>query len=431
MSKRGFTLMELLVYIAIMGIVVLVAGQAFSDSSRMRVRTESMLKASQIAGNVGQLLKDDAAQMGAKSALDPTNSTNTSDAFIFNDNVYMNASNSSATLDSSSYSITQENGFDDITLRRINYSDAGAFVRVEEIVWFVRNGSLYRSCQTLNGTENTETCPAAEPIAVLIADGVTKFAATPAKPGLIGSTNLLFPYYPADLSKKTFRLVSYYGADNYQRVITTPVSGGERISLSGLVSNYSEDGTVPTEPIKHQIFIAESGSTLDGISQCKKILLKPDSSYEISFNMFNGEDEARMFQPGIDHFSVGVRQIVDSRPVVVPEIPDFFFYPPQADDGNGTRYMRFRGHFENELEACVAFTLVLSSPTVALGKFSISDFRMRRIGDTDYIFENGFVPNIEDKKNVRAMRVEIEIKKKGEAGKSNIVIQIPSNGVRG
>ena len=40
--KSGFTLMELLVYIAIVGIVVIVAGQAFSNSTKMRVRTQSM-----------------------------------------------------------------------------------------------------------------------------------------------------------------------------------------------------------------------------------------------------------------------------------------------------------------------------------------------------------------------------------------------------
>ena len=50
--KAGFTLVELLVYIAIVGIVVIVAGQAFSNSTKMRVRTQSMLKASEVAENV-------------------------------------------------------------------------------------------------------------------------------------------------------------------------------------------------------------------------------------------------------------------------------------------------------------------------------------------------------------------------------------------
>ncbi|MBR2075781.1 MAG: type II secretion system protein, partial [Fibrobacter sp.] len=45
--KKGFTLMELVVYMAIMGIIVLVAGQAFSNSTKFRVRTQNMIRATQ------------------------------------------------------------------------------------------------------------------------------------------------------------------------------------------------------------------------------------------------------------------------------------------------------------------------------------------------------------------------------------------------
>ena len=38
MNKKGFTLIELVVYMAMIGIVVLIAGQAFSDSTKFRVR---------------------------------------------------------------------------------------------------------------------------------------------------------------------------------------------------------------------------------------------------------------------------------------------------------------------------------------------------------------------------------------------------------
>lgn len=52
MKKNGFTLMELVVYIAMIGIVVLIAGEAFSNSTKFRVRTQNMLKASEEASNV-------------------------------------------------------------------------------------------------------------------------------------------------------------------------------------------------------------------------------------------------------------------------------------------------------------------------------------------------------------------------------------------
>lgn len=434
-NKRGFTLMELLVYMVIVGIVVVIAGQVYSDSTKMRVRTQSMISANQVAENVGNLLRDDIAQMGAKSAVDLAGATTGSDAFIFKPDVYMNVGSGVTNPDSSSFNYTKNKfgtGLDSLTYRTILYTDAGTYVRTEEISWYaMANGILFRTCQTISGTENAEECPSENPAVVQIAEGVHEFSVTPAKPGVVGTTNLLFPYYPENLSKKSFRFVSYYGVNNFQRVITTPAAGGESISLSGLVSNYSEDGSPVADPVKHQIFVAESGSSVDGWLQCKKMTIQPDSTYEISFNMLNIEDETRMFQPGLDHFAVGIRKAGETQPEVVPEIPDFMFYPPQADGGMGTRYMKFRAHVAEAFDACVAFTFVLTSPTVALGSFTISDFKMQRVGDFDYEFDESFTPQIVDKKNVRAMQVKVDVRKNGEAGVNTVVIPVPSNGVRG
>ena len=67
-SKSGFTLMELLVYMAIVGIIVVIAGEAFSNSTKFRVRTDNMIKSTQEAENVGMLFKADVEQMGTKSS---------------------------------------------------------------------------------------------------------------------------------------------------------------------------------------------------------------------------------------------------------------------------------------------------------------------------------------------------------------------------
>ena len=81
--KKGFTLMELLVYMAIVGIVVLVAGQAFSDSTKFRVRTQNILKAGEAANVAAELMKEDVAQMGAKSYLDGSSGKLAVDADVF------------------------------------------------------------------------------------------------------------------------------------------------------------------------------------------------------------------------------------------------------------------------------------------------------------------------------------------------------------
>ena len=67
--KCGFTLVELLVYMALLSIIVLVAGRAFSDSTKFRVRTQNMLRATQEAENVAMLFKSDVSQMGAKRSV--------------------------------------------------------------------------------------------------------------------------------------------------------------------------------------------------------------------------------------------------------------------------------------------------------------------------------------------------------------------------
>jgi prepilin-type N-terminal cleavage/methylation domain-containing protein len=69
-SRNGFTLMELLVYMMIVGIIVVIAGHAFSNSTKFRVRTQNMLKATQEAENVATLFKADVSQMGAKTSLE-------------------------------------------------------------------------------------------------------------------------------------------------------------------------------------------------------------------------------------------------------------------------------------------------------------------------------------------------------------------------
>jgi len=66
-NYTGFTLIELVVYMAIMGFIIIVAGRVFSDSTKMRVRSQSMLASSEEAGRVSALIKEDVSQMGAKS----------------------------------------------------------------------------------------------------------------------------------------------------------------------------------------------------------------------------------------------------------------------------------------------------------------------------------------------------------------------------
>ena len=133
--------MELLVYMGIVGIVVVIAGEAFSNSTKFRIRTDNMIKATQEAENVAMLLKDDAAQMGAKSSLDESVEAGND---IFNTShivdVYMDPQNPIVdNRDSSSFRLVYSNKaeMDSLVFRRIRYDTLGHYEAVEEVAWFL------------------------------------------------------------------------------------------------------------------------------------------------------------------------------------------------------------------------------------------------------------------------------------------------------
>ncbi len=430
----GFTLMELMVYIAIMGIIVIVAGQAFSDSTKMRIRTQSMLRANEAAGNIAMLMKDDIAQMGAKSGKDESSTEVGKDKFFFKDSVYMDPLNTQVDQrDSSSFILTKDNSGtnqDKLVFRRVAYDDAGKYKRIEEIAWYITDRHLYRSCKTVRGTADADLCPSDEEAVVEIADNIEKFIVTPSKPGVLNGNKIVFPANPADLSDQMFRLIPRSDVDNLASVTIEPMSASRTITMKGFITNYQVDGGEVLTPTKHQVFVLPSTEPTNEWNRCKKITFKKDSTYEISFEMDNNSDESRMFRPNIDHFSLGLRQVDAGEALPVPQISDYYFYPPENESGVGTRRMKIKPSVAN-VDACLAFNFVFYSPSVSRGSITIKDLKVERIGDMDYKFEAGYSPALVDKKNVRAMQVEVELKSNGEAGRAVIAIPVPSNGTRG
>lgn len=427
MNKRGFTLMELLVYMAIVGVIVIVAGQAFSDSTKMRIRTQSMIQANQVAENVGALIKSDISQMGAKSAYDSVLSTPTRDVFPFKDSVFMVIDG--AAPDSSSFSWTKRDEGDSIAFRRLNYSETGSYVRVEQVSWYKKENVLYRSCMTVSGTEDTENCPKDTPNEVEIATNVDSFALQPATPGVVGDDGLLFPRHEGDLSNRNFKLASRFGVDNFVRIVSSPESGATSVVLTGFLTNYREDGSDVSDAVGHQVYALLSGTSSNSWETCEAMTFKKDSTYEISFEMVNSDDEARMFIPEKDLFSVGLRMIDAGVPSKVAGVPDFHFYPPENDDGVAKRVMRFSPR--DSISACLAFSFSFFSPTASMGQIAISNLQVNKVSEANYSFVDGYDPAIEDKKKVRAFKLHLIVKTNGESGNAELVIPVPSNGVEG
>lgn len=427
-SKGGFTLMELLVYMAIVGIVVLLAGQAFSDSTKMRVRTQSMLKASELANNVGSLLRDDVAQMGAKSSKESSGAADVGDVFSLKSLVY------NSETDSSSYTLTSSGQYDDFKFKRVHYDEDGKYMRVEEVRWFVDGNRLMRSCKKLDGTAE-EDC-GDEAVAVEIAAGVDSFKVYPTLPDNDSGFVRLFPVYPSEPAKKSFRLISYYGQNDYARAITNPETGGTSVSMSGFTSNYDEDIYVSGKKVGHMLLAADSGAATEDWSNCKAISFKLDSSvYEISFKLADNGNESRMFVPGRDHFAVGLR-MVNSNLAKIPLLNDFFIFTPEAEKGTGKRSFRFsvpkpKGFAENTMDACVAFTVAFFSPLASAANISISDLQVNEITEMSYAITHSEELEESAKKMVKAFKIDLVIKKNGEAGRSTAIVSAPSNGVKG
>ena len=477
--KSGFTLMELMVYIALLGGIVLIAGQAFSDSSKMRVRMQSMLQANQTVGNVATIIKQDIAQLGAKSSKevpDPTNPTlidNFSTVHVHD--VYIDPDNAVDSLkDSSSYKILKKRGEDigdTIVMRRLRYKSdgdsAGSYEAVEEVKWFVdEERVLVRTCKGISG-KSVEECPCSragcsdhnadwgDSSVIAMADGVSAFRLTAGTPSVLDSLVVVLPdsLHP---SNNNFKLVSRFGEDHYEPTNVDPLDGGESVKLSGFYMNYdlseSNPGPISNPDLikANQVFLAPEGaSNHSWRAQCISVNLVPFIEYEISFSMpvvSTEVDPSSMFCPGRDHMAVGFRFAGATNVGKKPDgLNDFQFYPPTVgDDGDtGFRKMRFTTN-DTIKDVCLGFSIALFSPVASAGNINISNLKLKKVPTSNYKFTADAcnltpsgacaanspccAPKV--KKNVKALKVEFTIAKNGEAGAETAIIPIPSNGPR-
>lgn len=461
-TKKGFTLMELMVYIAILGIVVLIAGQAFTDSTRFRIRTQNIIKATQEAENVATYFKSDVSQVGAKSSKEETIAGGDDKFSDVYNKVYMDPENSvEEKKDSSSFKIETQDGFDKLTIRRVRYDANGHFNAVEEIKWYVESNILHRSCQILekkSGLTLSADDPCAdvnqEPEGIEMATGVQKFEVHAARPGVNTEEQQYFP--PNDETE--FLLFPRVGDINYVTMQVSNTSGelnkgGEGVILSQFFSNYDQSNEKIFDESNrkiNQLFAIKNESTANPQSDSWKNLcsnygkleFEPNQEYEISFEIpYPGttNDKSILFVPGTDHMSVGFRNIETGE---IPKkganklIDDFLFFPPLETNGQGKRSMRFSVSEKVE-NVCLAFTFAAYSPLVSQGTITIKNLKINKIPSSNYDFETPyFAPeaNITEKQNVKALKLDLQINRGGknngggESAEISLIIPTPSNG---
>ena len=463
--KSGFTLMELMVYIALLGGIVLIAGKAFSDSSRLQSGTQSMLQATQMSENVAVLIKKDFAQAGAKSF-----KTANTDNFGFLNAVYMDPNNVVDSLkDFSSYihardsvcekkrvgdsikiDTTRCHRMDTFTMRRIRYQQNGDYEAIEHVTWFAdtTTNELKRYCRSLNravAIPEDPTCldsgHAKIEDAIIVASGLYEFKLIPGTPTVTESAASVLP--SDDDSVKSFKLVSRFGDSIYEPLNAEPVIGGEVVTLSGFYMNYDFIENKPitnADAIKaNQVFVAPVGANTNSWNtQCKKFNLEPNIVYEISFSMplpNTDDDPSRMFCPGRDHMTVGFRYASNGAKPGRDTLPDsdFQFYPPTSissalpNDDTGFRKMRFipRDTIKN---VCLGFTFAFFSPVASSGNIKIANLKLKKIPSSNYRFMDEPI-SIVDKKNVKAVKMKLSVLSNSAVGTDSTTMFMPSNGL--
>lgn len=441
MNKHGFSMMEFLVYMAIVGAVVIIAGNAFSDSTRFRVQSESMIKANQEAEALGVLFRDDISQMGMKSIVKTDSISGVRSAGLYvKPEVYMNLYRH----DYSSFKYypgagdsckvgklgKREYGMDSLVLRKVVVNDSdGTFLRVEEISWFLNcQKKLKRTCRTIAGTPDPDICPQQNPATIELASEVSRFAVTPANPSLLEGSVQMFPVGDT----KHFSLISRADpANNVLGVSVAPPSGGVAVGMSGFVTNYNNGHAITTKRY-HQVFVGNAGEVATDWRSCQKFTFDKDTTYEISFRTPFSEDFSRMFRPGKDHFTVGLRIDDDGAVRSCDAAKDMMIFPPLSDEVSDFHRLRFIPK-DKYTKVCVAFTMAFFSPTIDMGSINISELKVSAISDRNYVFGNYLLDEDDDEKvkqkaNVRAFKLDLKVERNGVSGSSVMVVPVPSNG---
>jgi len=455
--KRGFTLMELIVYMALLGFVIVVAGRVFSDSTVMRVRSQSMVKTSEEVGKISHLIREDISQMGVKAwgQANSSNSNSGSSNSAYNvynvgadyPEIYWSASSTAGAGDSSSYALKHNKisdgiFYDSIVFRKAAFDNNGRFIGIREISWAANSSTrkLVRRCTTIKNCTIAPCGSTNDPAecngtAVVMADSVVNFNITPSEPGTVHGNDDVFP-------EDNFHLLSNSNS-GAQELPNSQIAGNGSKTVS-VLGPFAKNSSSP-----NRLYLAKSPSG------CEPFSFKEGETYVIEFEMPYSDDASTQFVPKRDHLSIGFR---NSTGAIIPNAPkDILFYPAQSQAANSLK-RRMEFPMSKDINgACVAITIAYYPPNTtgtagatdqvnaAEGTLQFSKFKIFRKADETFHFPKGLgnenygTTNAKEKKNAKAFELILEIRNKGEksgtfsidenGNKKGMVITTPNNGV--
>ncbi|MCL2206746.1 MAG: prepilin-type N-terminal cleavage/methylation domain-containing protein [Fibromonadales bacterium] len=456
--KHGFTLIELVVYMAILGFIVVVAGRVFSDSTAMRVRSQNMVKVAEEVGKTANFIAQDISQMGAKAWMKDSSSV------IYDDKLYMGPD------DKSSFKLSRGEKFDTLAFRRPAMDGDGSFLCAMEITWFVNDKhELYRTCESTPPSGCLAECPYKD--TVLVAKNIRKFSfyasAPGSSPGAGTSAGALSPdtVFPTPFTS-SFNLIS--AADGGNVIAISPASQSfARVSFSRFPARNIMDTQNQGNDKYHEVYLTEAGSNM---SNCLEIPIKKSESWVVEFNMpfpaGGSGDDARLdssstqILPHKDHIAVGLRKVQGNLGTAINNVspyvsPDVVFYA--SVDASAEAHSRYAEFFAKEDakpgdKICVALIFSFYNPMAGDGMLTFSNFLVYKKPTASYHFvkesngyesgfaeiyatEKSYADKLKHKRNVKAFELLLEIDHNGEVagtyskGETGMAVLVPNNGV--
>lgn len=374
--RAGFTLVELLVYIGLVALVALLAGNVLVDTIRMKQTTENKMTAFANANEAIGYLEADLMRLGAKSWMVNSNMSQT------NTDVYWD----SPAGDFSSFGITDNAlpGLDRLTFRAGFYDPTVDTVQNTRIVswWVDADSNLWRQEQVLG--------LAASP-AVLMISGVTGFNVEP---------GVLLEDSATSGSKMQFTIAdSLQMAANGVIQLTSTVNG---LQLTNFPTNVSDS-----------IRFTKRNFTFEpGVTYGVRIKMNPNTGLSTDFNMQT------------DTIKVGFRSI--SGTAKIPGVNDYMMFPGQI---TGSRERVFR--FTQGASTPVAAMLVMNfhfGPLISNDTLTIDSIKIWRDRLAQYQWLTPAL-TINQKNRTKGLRIDLRVVRRGEESHMRRIISTPNNGV--
>lgn len=385
--QAGFTLVELLVYIALASIVILMAGTVFVDSIRFRANTTRKMQTYSGTAQVVQDVEVDWQQVGVKGQ------KLMNELGVLDSGVYWDTTNS----DYSSFELTAglSANLDILKYRTGVFNDSGRIIGVELIQWHVDGQrNLWRKHERV-GVGNADS--------VIMMRNVSFF-------------NIEAGIYTGD-SGATVQDFSYGSRLSLYPVQTAPLvvaDSGQGVSISGFAPNtmgevYLDTGGIPL-PITLKSGVTYAFETTLSVSEA--IL----SGYDAQANLM--AFDLRKISNGLN-----VSDRLDGTDQAI-------FYPG-ADYVPRPRYFEFSHHQGTDVQVCPVFRFMFNpTHTTSEARVYVTRIRVWEANEAHYEWKSGFSSaQVAQKARVKALRLTLSVESDGEVTRVQRVIPIPNNGV--